>query len=122
MRRSVTWLTQRDACRRHAPSARRADAITDSARRPARTRRAAAGHEGPITALEALPYETIIPGHGLPRGNGLPSGRAVCAANREYLTVAATAFAEATGPEDLNKRLEAAFHSPMLTKTARGDR
>jgi glyoxylase-like metal-dependent hydrolase (beta-lactamase superfamily II) len=26
-----------------------------------------------ITALEALPYETIIPGHGLPRGDGLPN-------------------------------------------------
>ena len=64
-----------------------------------------------ITTLEALPYETIIPGHGLPRGDGLPSGRAIYAANREYLTVAATAFAEATGPEDLNKRLEAAFPS-----------
>ncbi len=64
-----------------------------------------------ITALEALPYETVIPGHGLPRGDGLPSGRGIYTANREYLTVAAQAFAEATGPADLNKRLEGAFPS-----------
>ena len=30
---------------------------------------------------------------------------------REYLTAAARAFAEATGPADLNRRLEAAFPS-----------
>jgi glyoxylase-like metal-dependent hydrolase (beta-lactamase superfamily II) len=64
-----------------------------------------------ITALEALPYETVIPGHGLPRGDGLPNGRGIYTANREYLTVAARAFAEATGPADLNQRLEAAFPS-----------
>jgi glyoxylase-like metal-dependent hydrolase (beta-lactamase superfamily II) len=64
-----------------------------------------------ITALEAFPYETVIPGHGLPRGDGLPVGRGIYAANREYLTVAARAFADATGPADLNKRLEAAFPS-----------
>lgn len=64
-----------------------------------------------ITALEALPYETVIPGHGLPRGDGLPSGRGIYTANREYLTVAARAFAEATGPADLDQRLEAAFPS-----------
>lgn len=64
-----------------------------------------------ITALEALPYETIIPGHGLPRGNGLPTGRGIYAANRKYLDIAAKAFAEATGPADLNQRLEAAFPS-----------
>jgi glyoxylase-like metal-dependent hydrolase (beta-lactamase superfamily II) len=64
-----------------------------------------------ITALEALPYETVIPGRGPPHGDGLPSGRAIYTANREYLTAAATAFAEATGPEDLNSRLEAAFPS-----------
>lgn len=64
-----------------------------------------------IAALEAFPYETVIPGHGLPRGDGLPAGRGIYAANREYLTVAARAFAEATGPADLNKRLEAAFPS-----------
>jgi len=64
-----------------------------------------------ITRLEALPYETVIPGHGLPRGNWLPSGRGIFTANREYLTVAARAFAEATGPADLNRRLEAAFPS-----------
>src|SRR5215469_5365849 len=62
-----------------------------------------------ITALEALPYETIIPGHGLPRGEGLPSGRGIYTANREYLTLAARAFAEAAGPADLNQRLESAF-------------
>jgi glyoxylase-like metal-dependent hydrolase (beta-lactamase superfamily II) len=64
-----------------------------------------------ITGLEALPYETIIPGHGLPRGDGLPSGRGIYTASREYLTVAARAFAEATGPDDLSQRLEAAFPS-----------
>lgn len=64
-----------------------------------------------ITALEALPYETVIPGHGLPRGDGLPTGRGICTANQHYLTVAASAFAEATGPADLNQRLEAAFPS-----------
>src|SRR5215472_4957757 len=64
-----------------------------------------------ITVLEAQPYETIIPGHGVPRGNGLPVGRAIYDANREYLAVAAKALAEATGPADLNKRLEAAFPS-----------
>src|SRR5215469_8937170 len=64
-----------------------------------------------ISALEALPYETIIPGHGLPRGDGLRDGRAIYAANREYLTVAAKAFADASGPSDLNQRLEQAFPS-----------
>jgi len=64
-----------------------------------------------ITTLEALPYETIIPGHGLPRGDGLPDGRAIYAANREYLAVAAKAFADASGPSDLNQRLEQAFPS-----------
>jgi glyoxylase-like metal-dependent hydrolase (beta-lactamase superfamily II) len=64
-----------------------------------------------ITTLEALPCETIIPGHGLPRGDGLPAGRSIYAANREYRTVAARAFAEAAGPADLNQRLQAAFPS-----------
>ena len=64
-----------------------------------------------ITALEALPYETIIPGHGPPRGDGRPAGRGIYAANHEYLTIAARAFAEASGPADLNQRLEAAFPS-----------
>jgi len=64
-----------------------------------------------ITALEGQPYETIIPGHGLPHGEGLPAGRGIYAANREYLAIAAKAFAEATGPADLNQRLEAAFPS-----------
>jgi glyoxylase-like metal-dependent hydrolase (beta-lactamase superfamily II) len=67
--------------------------------------------QGAITTLEALPYETIIPGHGLPRGDGLPEGRGIYATNREYLAVAARAFAEASGPADLNQRLEAAFPS-----------
>jgi hypothetical protein len=59
----------------------------------------------------ALPYETVISGHGLPRGDGLPVGRGIYDANREYLAVAAKAFAEATGSADLNQRLEAAFPS-----------
>ena len=68
-----------------------------------------------ITTLEALPYETIIPGHGLPRGDGLPDGRAIYAANREYLAVAARALAAASGPADLNQRLEQAFPSYVGT-------
>jgi glyoxylase-like metal-dependent hydrolase (beta-lactamase superfamily II) len=64
-----------------------------------------------IDTLQALPYETVIPGHGLPRGDGLPDGRGIYAANREYLSVAASAFAAATRPADLNKRLEDAFPS-----------
>jgi glyoxylase-like metal-dependent hydrolase (beta-lactamase superfamily II) len=64
-----------------------------------------------ITALEALPYEIILPGHGLPRANGIPAGRAIYDANREYLAAAEKAFAHATGSADLNKRLETAFPS-----------
>jgi hypothetical protein len=56
-----------------------------------------------ITALEAAPYDVILPGHGL------PGGRGIYEADRQYLTVARQAVAEATGPEDLNRRLVAAF-------------
>ena len=56
-----------------------------------------------ITALEAAPYDVILPGHGL------PGDRSIYAADRQYLAVAREAVAEATGPEDLNRRLEAAF-------------
>jgi glyoxylase-like metal-dependent hydrolase (beta-lactamase superfamily II) len=56
-----------------------------------------------ITALEAAPYDVILPGHGL------PGDRGIYAADRRYLAVARQAVAEATGPEDLNRRLEAAF-------------
>jgi glyoxylase-like metal-dependent hydrolase (beta-lactamase superfamily II) len=48
-----------------------------------------------ITKLESLPYDTVIPGHGLPHGGGLPQGRGIYAANREYLHIAARAFADA---------------------------
>jgi glyoxylase-like metal-dependent hydrolase (beta-lactamase superfamily II) len=56
-----------------------------------------------IAALEASPYDVILPGHGL------PGGRGICAADRQYLAVARDALAQAAGPEDLNRRLEAAF-------------
>jgi glyoxylase-like metal-dependent hydrolase (beta-lactamase superfamily II) len=56
-----------------------------------------------ITALEASAYDVILPGHGL------PGDRGIYAADRHYLDVARDAFAGATGPDDLNGRLEAAF-------------
>jgi glyoxylase-like metal-dependent hydrolase (beta-lactamase superfamily II) len=56
-----------------------------------------------IIALEAAPYEVILPGHGR------PGGRGIFAADRQYLAVARDALAKATGPDDLNRRLEAAF-------------
>lgn len=56
-----------------------------------------------IDALEARPYNTILPGHGV------PGDRALNAATREYLTAARKAFDEASGPNDLSRRLEAAF-------------
>ncbi len=42
---------------------------------------------------------------------GLPAGRGIYAANREYLSLAARAFAEASGAADLNQRLVTAFPS-----------
>jgi glyoxylase-like metal-dependent hydrolase (beta-lactamase superfamily II) len=59
--------------------------------------------EAAISSLEAWPYETILPGHGL------PGGREIYAASRSYLEVARGALAQASGPEDLNRRLEEAF-------------
>jgi len=56
-----------------------------------------------ITVIEALPYDVILPGHGL------PGDRRLYEANRAYLATALTAFARAAGPEDLNRRLEAAL-------------
>ena len=56
-----------------------------------------------IATLEARPYDVILPGHGL------PGDRAIYDANRDYLAAARTALAGATGPEDLSRRLEAAF-------------
>jgi glyoxylase-like metal-dependent hydrolase (beta-lactamase superfamily II) len=56
-----------------------------------------------ITALEARPYDIILPGHGL------PGDRKIYEEDRTYLVAARTAYADATGPEDLNRRLEAAF-------------
>jgi glyoxylase-like metal-dependent hydrolase (beta-lactamase superfamily II) len=56
-----------------------------------------------LDALEARPYDIILPGHGAPGGRGLYQSV------REYLATAATAFAQATGPEDLNRRLETAY-------------
>lgn len=64
-----------------------------------------------IDALEARPYDTILPGHGL------PGDRSLYADARAYLTAARAAFAEASGPDDLNRRLEAAF--PDYGGTAR---
>jgi glyoxylase-like metal-dependent hydrolase (beta-lactamase superfamily II) len=59
--------------------------------------------ESAIATLEARPYDVILPGHGL------PGDRAIYDANRDYLAAARTALAGATGPEDLSRRLEAAF-------------
>lgn len=59
--------------------------------------------EAAITKLEEEPYEVILPGHGR------PGGREIFATSREYLEVARDALAAASGPEDLNGRLEAAF-------------
>jgi glyoxylase-like metal-dependent hydrolase (beta-lactamase superfamily II) len=56
-----------------------------------------------ITALEATAYDVILPGHGL------PGDRRIYAAGHRYLDVARDAFAAAIGPDDLNRRLEAAF-------------
>ena len=59
--------------------------------------------EAALDALEQLPYDVLLPGHGLPGDRGLYD------IAREYLAVAGAALAAATGPEDLNRRLEAAF-------------
>jgi glyoxylase-like metal-dependent hydrolase (beta-lactamase superfamily II) len=56
-----------------------------------------------ITALETTAYDVILPGHGL------PGGRGIYEAGRRYLGVAREALAVAAGPDDLNRRLEAAF-------------
>lgn len=53
--------------------------------------------------LEARPYDVILAGHGL------PGDRRIYDADRRYLAVARNAVAEAAGPVDLNRRLEAAF-------------
>jgi glyoxylase-like metal-dependent hydrolase (beta-lactamase superfamily II) len=58
-----------------------------------------------ITALEATAYEVILPGHGL------PGDRRIYAAGHRYLAIARDALAAATGPDDLNRRLEAASRS-----------
>ena len=59
--------------------------------------------EAAIAHLEARPYDVILPGHGL------PGDRTIYDAQRAYLAVARQAFAQASGPEDLNRRLEAEF-------------
>ena len=61
--------------------------------------------EAALGQLEAMPYDLILPGHGL------PGDRRLYDAGREYLEVAKAAFAEATGPDDLNERLEQAYPS-----------
>jgi glyoxylase-like metal-dependent hydrolase (beta-lactamase superfamily II) len=59
--------------------------------------------EAALDALEAKPYEVILPGHGL------PGDRRIYQADRAYLDVAREAYADAINPEDLNRRLEEAF-------------
>jgi len=59
--------------------------------------------EKAIDALAAMPYEILLPGHGGPGDRGLYGS------NREYLDVARAAYTAATGPADLNRRLEAAY-------------
>jgi glyoxylase-like metal-dependent hydrolase (beta-lactamase superfamily II) len=56
-----------------------------------------------IGALENRPYTTILPGHGGPGDRGLFNEV------RGYLNTARDAFASATSPDDLNRRLVAAF-------------
>jgi glyoxylase-like metal-dependent hydrolase (beta-lactamase superfamily II) len=56
-----------------------------------------------IDAIADLPYDTLLPGHGL------PGDRAMLARARAYLDVARAAYQEADGPEDLNGRLEHAY-------------
>jgi glyoxylase-like metal-dependent hydrolase (beta-lactamase superfamily II) len=56
-----------------------------------------------IMALEAAPYDVILPGHGL------PGDRGIYASDRDYLAVARDSLAQASGPEDLSRRLDAAF-------------
>jgi hypothetical protein len=72
-----------------------------------RHRRPPAGRSVPwsdaIAAIAAWPYDTILPGHGQPGGRGL------FLAARAYLAAAAAPFAEASGPEGLSKRLQAAY-------------
>ncbi|MCF3130623.1 MBL fold metallo-hydrolase [Streptomyces olivochromogenes] len=63
-----------------------------------------------LDALEARPYEVVLPGHGLPGDRGL------YAATRAYLTVARDAVGAADGPADLNRRLISAY--PNHTGTA----
>jgi glyoxylase-like metal-dependent hydrolase (beta-lactamase superfamily II) len=59
--------------------------------------------EEALSALEGLPYHTILPGHGL------PADRSVFQLNRQYLRAAQEALATADGPDDLSRRLVAAF-------------
>jgi glyoxylase-like metal-dependent hydrolase (beta-lactamase superfamily II) len=56
-----------------------------------------------LDKLAGLPYDIVLPGHGL------PTDTAVYAQARAYLDIAREAYAAASGPEDLNRRLEAAF-------------
>jgi glyoxylase-like metal-dependent hydrolase (beta-lactamase superfamily II) len=56
-----------------------------------------------LDLLGSWPYHTVLPGHGP------PGGRQLYAAARAYLATAAAEFAAATGPGDLNRRLEAAY-------------
>ena len=58
-----------------------------------------------IDALAAKPYETILPGHGL------PGDRSLFAATRSYVAAARAALKEASGPDDLSRRLNAAYPS-----------
>jgi glyoxylase-like metal-dependent hydrolase (beta-lactamase superfamily II) len=59
--------------------------------------------EQALGALESRPYDTILPGHGLPGDHG------IYRLNRAYLAMAQQALAAASGPEDLNQRLETAY-------------
>jgi glyoxylase-like metal-dependent hydrolase (beta-lactamase superfamily II) len=56
-----------------------------------------------IGVLERRPYTTILPGHGRPGDRGLFDEV------RGYLSTARDAFVSATGPDDLNRRLVAAY-------------
>lgn len=56
-----------------------------------------------LDLLGSWPYRTVLPGHGL------PGGRQLYTAAQAYLATAAEEFAAATGPGDLNRRLETAY-------------
>jgi glyoxylase-like metal-dependent hydrolase (beta-lactamase superfamily II) len=56
-----------------------------------------------LDKLAGLPYDVVLPGHGL------PADTTVYEKARAYLDVARESYAAASGPEDMNRLLEAAY-------------